>query len=108
MSPILKSTLFTVLTALPLFAGAVQAQETCTPPQLDTQSGCIWPEQLGLSIIMGRPLIGTAILTELDGASLGEHPPHEGLTYYRIANSSLILGVEDTQLLVREMFYLPR
>ena len=86
---------------------AAQADHVCTPPQLDTSMGCIWPEQLGLRIQLGQPLGGTAILTELPAEDIGRRD-RAGRGFYRVASSSLVLLLEGPDLIVREMFYIPR
>lgn len=104
------STLFAMCLLLPFIgAGSVHAQvnQECAAPQLDTQIGCVWPEQLGLRIEVGVPLGGVAILTLLSPSEVGKHPP-EGQGYYRVARSSLVLALEGDELIVRDMFYLPR
>ncbi|WP_316014169.1 hypothetical protein [Roseobacter sp. HKCCA0434] len=79
-------------------------QHDCEPPQLDTKSGCIWPEQLGLVIREGEPLVGSAILRIVPPETLGRDPV-DGATYYRVASSNLVLLLEGPQLIVREIFY---
>lgn len=83
------------------------AQVDCIPPQLDTQNGCIWPEQLGLAVILGQPLRGAAILTLLSADLVGPKYEEE-FTYYRVGDSSLVLALEGENLVVRDMFYISR
>jgi len=89
------------------YAAAQESESGCTAPQLDTNRGCIWPEQLGVAIVMGRPLRGAAILTVMVPDEVGEKYNAE-YSYYRVAQTSLILALEGEDLIVRDMFYLPR